>query len=302
MARPKVAVLFDCTDRGLIRGASYVGNSYRFFIKGLKASERLNIVLHPLWVVPKPPEYNRYDALILLDLWNTQRDYNYLADCHAAKIARGPDAHKITPGFIDKCRTLPVEYVFNMCSHKYVRNYLPADIFYRQFFFGITVADHPSPPWRSRIADKLLVTGTIKSERHYKLRTACCDLPYTEYVGRDAGYTADRFGALLSQYRATVAACTTDIVYKYAESPMCGCLTFMEVNEQNGCDELLYRDGESAIFINEQNYRERFAEYISDHQNPKWQAIAAAGYQCTLDNYEQGKEINRLADLIESII
>ncbi len=39
------------------------------------------------------------------------------------------------------------------------------------------------------------------------------------------------------------------------------CLTFMEITEQNSGSYLGFIDGQTFIFINEQNYKKKFEEY-----------------------------------------
>ena len=51
----------------------------------------------------------------------------------------------------------------------------------------------------------------------------------------------------------------------------------MEVTEKNQANVLGFQDGKNAIFINEKNYQNKFSEYISDPNNPKWIEIAEDG-------------------------
>ncbi|GAI91604.1 unnamed protein product, partial [marine sediment metagenome] len=111
-----------------------------------------------------------------------------------------------------------------------------------------------------------------------------------------------RYPILLGMYRASIAACTVDIVWKYAEIPACGTLCFMEMNDENGCEELGYVDGETAIFINESNYQQKYQQYLDDTDNPAWQRIAEQGRAYTLAKFENKVEINRLVSLIEELI
>ena len=66
------------------------------------------------------------------------------------------------------------------------------------------------------------------------------------------------------QYCAAIAATTTNPNIKYWEIPAAGCLTFMEITEKNDGGVLGYEDGETAIFINEKNYKRKFDEYLSN--------------------------------------
>ena len=78
------------------------------------------------------------------------------------------------------------------------------------------------------------------------------------------------FASHLSRYRATIAATRYYPTIKYYESTEAGCLTFMEVTDENDCGYLGFRDGETAVFIDSGNYRSRFEEYLADPDDPRW--------------------------------
>ena len=113
---------------------------------------------------------------------------------------------------------------------------------------------------------------------YYKLRVMCAKLPYVVHAHDiHPGRTSRELPATLSLYRAAIAATTLVITNKYVETPAAGCLTFMEITEDNDGSYLGYEDGRSAIFINESNYKNKMREYLDTHSDPKWQKIAAAG-------------------------
>ena len=58
----------------------------------------------------------------------------------------------------------------------------------------------------------------------------------------------------------------------------------------------------TAIFINEKNYEEKFHEYLSDQENPKWKEIARAGNDFALKNFNNDLATSNLADLMEKLI
>jgi len=76
----------------------------------------------------------------------------------------------------------------------------------------------------------------------------------------------------------------------------------MEITKQNKAEYLGFVDGETSIFINEQNYNEKFNEYLSDMENPKWKKIAEAGRNYALNELNNDKATESLADLMNELI
>ena len=107
---------------------------------------------------------------------------------------------------------------------------------------------------------------------------------------------------LLQKYAGAIAATSVETTIKYWEIPAAGCLTFMEITEKNKGDYLGYVDGETSIFINEDNYEQKFENFLNDPYNPKWEKIANAGRDYALKNFNNEKAANSLADLMETLI
>ena len=76
----------------------------------------------------------------------------------------------------------------------------------------------------------------------------------------------------------------------------------MEVTNKNYCNLLGYVDDKTAIFINEQNYKEKFEEYLNDIDNPKWETIAKNGREYAMKNFNNDKAVNDLVDLMDELI
>ena len=55
-------------------------------------------------------------------------------------------------------------------------------------------------------------------------------------------------------------------------------------------------------FINEKNYKEKFNEYLSDPNNPKWEIIANQGRKYVLENLNNDKAVISLVELMEEIL
>ena len=131
----------------------------------------------------------------------------------------------------------------------------------------------------------------------------CNKLPYVAYTTTlQHEYVGDKYPQLLQKYRSAIAAATTTYAPKFFEIPAAGCMTFMEITTKNYGEYLGYKDEETAIFINEKNYEEKFNEYLEDLDNPKWEKIANAGRIHALENFNNDVGINSLVDLMEELI
>ena len=76
----------------------------------------------------------------------------------------------------------------------------------------------------------------------------------------------------------------------------------MEITKQNMGEYLGFVDDQTAIFINEENYKEKFKEYLSDIENPKWAKIALEGRKYALNELNNDKAIDSLVDLMITLI
>ena len=63
-----------------------------------------------------------------------------------------------------------------------------------------------------------------------------------------------------------------------------------------------FKDGENSIFINENNYKEKFLEYLSDSDNSKWGEIASAGKQHVIKNLTNIQAVESLIDLMDELL
>jgi len=157
---------------------------------------------------------------------------------------------------------------------------------------------------RNRTANYILNPGR-SGWYLYKLRTLCKGLDYVDYNGIKEKLSENKnqdYPTYTSKYRAIIAATTFYPTLKYWENSAAGCLTFMEITEKNKGDYLGYIDGETGIFINEDNYEQKFESFLSDPGNPKWEKIANAGRDYALKNFNNDKAVNSLADLMESML
>ena len=75
----------------------------------------------------------------------------------------------------------------------------------------------------------------------------------------------------------------------------------MEITEKNNGYFLGYNDNETAVFINEKNYKEKFQQYLSDPDNPKWEQIANAGREYTMNNLTNDRAVSSLVELMKEV-
>ena len=76
----------------------------------------------------------------------------------------------------------------------------------------------------------------------------------------------------------------------------------MEITEKNHGQYLGYKNNETAIFINEKSYKEKFEDYLSDPNNKNWKDIAKAGSEYTLNELNNDKGVESLVHLMQEFI
>ena len=135
------------------------------------------------------------------------------------------------------------------------------------------------------------------------LRTKCNELPYVDYSSTlDHKFVNDNYSELLQKYQAAIAADTYTPVQKYWEIPAAGCVTFMEMTKKNKGEYLGFVDNESAIFIDEDNYTEKFREYLKSSDDEKWRKIAENGRKYALEKFSNDKGVESLIQIMEELI
>jgi hypothetical protein len=215
-----------------------------------------------------------------------------------------------------------IDAYFGTYAKEFFYKYYPREFKYESIFYGIEPSLYDSVTiFNERIKEKILNSGAVASNKltnriftkltradedpmkHYKLRTLCNKLPYVHYTTTSAHeYIGDKYPLYLKKYAAAIAATTDIYTMKYFEIPAAGCLTFMENTDKNYAVNLGYTDYETAIFINENNYREKFEEYLNDMDNPKWQQIASAGRKFAMANFNNDKGVESLIKLMKELI
>ena len=65
---------------------------------------------------------------------------------------------------------------------------------------------------------------------------------------------------------------------------------------------LRFEDGKSAIFIDENNYKQKFEEYLVDNENSKWEKIANEGRNHALNNLNNDKATDALVEIMQELV
>ena len=296
---------------------------YNFFMNALKRNSRIDVTYFACDEKFDITKYkNMFDVILLL-----------INDSESTPDIIGIDEIKIPviSGVGDPQENIPKEKYhkkwkinayFGWLQKEFFYKHYPKYFQYDEIFLGLEPRLFENViPFKQRINKKILNSGavgnlkffsriynSIRNPKHnalhyYKLRTLCNKLPYVDYTPTlQHEYVRDKYTLLLQKYRASIAADTYSMVIKYFEIPASGCLTFMEVTKKNYCMKLGFQDNKTAIFINEDNYKEKFEEYLNDFDNPKWEMIANNGRQYAMKNFNNDKAVNELVDLMEDLI
>ena len=300
--------------------------TYYFFMKALGRNEDLEVSYFPC--------DNRFDCsklkskadIILLphnSTDGTPEELIGIKELEIPVICRTGDPHWAKRynwfQFHDKWK---IDYYFNFMHEEYFYKFYPRDFKYRTITFGIEseIYENLNYDFKKRRNDKILNSGAIgksnlksrianrilNPERSgwyfYKLRTLCNNLEFVIHTAKlEKEFSSCSYPELLSKYCAAIAATTFYPTIKYWESSAAGCLTFMEITELNRGKYLGYIDGENAIFINENNYKEKFQNYLLDSNNSNWSEIAKAGRDYTMKRFSNDEAVKELVSLIKEI-
>jgi len=212
---------------------------------------------------------------------------------------------------------------FGKDPQSYFYKFYPDRFRYEVIIFGLEPALYKNLMlYDERIKNKILnsgATGQLKLKSriatailkprqsgwyNYKLRTKCNYLPYVDYKGiRGDQYRPDlSYPEYLSRYRAAIAATTYFPTQKYWEIPAAGCLTFMEITKKNDSSFLGFKNNETAIFIDEKNYKEKFESFLIDPDNSKWKEIATSGRDFVMKNLTNENAIKNLVSIFRDLI
>ena len=308
--------------------------SYDFFFKALKRNKQLEISHYPCeknFDVSKIK--GRCDIILLPN--NRVVDYGDgstdgapdeligIKESGIPVISRTGDPHDAKKyNQIEFCEKNKIDYLFSSLPDSLIYKYYPKNIKQKIIIFGLEPELYQNvPTFKTRIKNRILITGAMgridlrnrvanyilnpgrSGWYQYKLRTLCKELDYVEYSGmKGKKYVNEDYPTYTSKYRAIIAATSYAPTLKYWENAAAGCLTFMEITKKNNGYFLGYKNNETAIFINEKNYQAKLEEFVSDPDNPKWEEIADAGREYTMNNLTNDHATNELVKLMGELI
>lgn len=319
--REKIRVAFIYKAKNVFMTGKHFDNVYyNFFMKALKRNNRIQVsYFHSEDKFDVRKLKGSIDIILLWqnNEWGTP-DLLGIQDLDIPVITRCADPReaKIIKKYHKKWK---IDYYFHFWPEPFFHSFLPKRYKYKMIIFGVEPQLYQNvKPFKDRINKKILNSGAIGNTkpisqiinkirnpkwnalRVYHLRTIINKLPCIDYFPTlQNEFVGDKFALLLQKYQGAVAACTITSVAKMWEIPAAGCLCFLEVNEKNNVEDIGYVDGETAIFINESNYKKKIKEFLENLDDPKWGKIADAGREFTLNKLNNDKAVDSLVDLME---
>lgn len=301
---------------------------YHFFMEALKRNKRIDVTYFPAGInFDASTLKGKFDVILLSDnsSYGTPDELIGIKESDIPVVCRVNDPHDAhVKGKIAYHEKYKIDYYFGYIQEPFFHKYYPKDFNYKVIIYGLEPSVYQNlTPFSKRIKNKILCTGAAENKKfynriiertmrwrgelslhkHYNLRTMCTHLPYVDYTPTlEHQYVGDKYPELLSRYAGSIAAHSLYPVIKYLEIPASGCLTFMEVTRKNHADIFGFKDNETAIFINEKNYKDKFQEFLNDPENPKWEKIANAGRKYVLEELNNDKAVNSLVDLMEELL
>jgi len=321
----KVAFIYKKSNP-LLSSNNYDTTYYHFFMHALKRNSRIKVDFFPSEKkLDVKMLKGNYDIILLYENWNggSPDELIGIDELDIPVISRCGDFHAAqkydTKSFHDKYK---IDYYFGFNTEKLFHQFYPKNFKYKTVIYGLEPSLYKNlRDFKNRIKNRILNSGAIGNNSlyyrfmnkfkpihgnpyyEYRLRTLCVKLPYVDYTSTlDHEFIGDKYPLLLQKYQAAIASTTFGPTIKYWEIPAAGCLTFMEITEKNGGEYLGYIDNETAIFINEDNYENKFKEFLTNSDNPKWERIANNGEKYALENLNNDKAVNSLVDLMEELI
>ena len=302
--------------------------SYDLFFKALKRNRQLEISYYPCEKKFDVSKIKGVCDIILIPNNRTDGCPDTIIGIKNSSIpiiSKTGDPHDTKKyNQIEFCEKNKIDYLFSHHPDSLIYKYYPKNIKHKTIIYGLEPQLYQNvSPFKTRIKDRILITGKMgrtdlrnrianyvlnpgRSGWYlYKLRTLCKELDYIEYNGIKEKLSDNKnqdYPAYTSKYRAIIAATTFYPTLKYWENSAAGCLTFMEITKKNNGYFLGYKDNETAIFIDEKNYKEKFQQYMSDPDNPKWEQIANAGREYTMNNLTNEQAVISLVELMKEMI
>jgi len=324
MKKIKTAFIYKQSNPYMSKTA-WATTYYHFFMTALNRHQELEMSYFPAEKIFDTSKLrDKFDIILLWEnhSWGSPDELVGISDLNIPVICRINDAHDAKiKGKIAYHEKYKIDHYFGYLPETFFYKYYPKNFKYKEIFYGVEPDLYKNlTPFSKRIKEKILCSGAAGSKKisfrlkdmlrgeqslwkHYHLRTKCIELPYVDYTTTlQHEYINDKYPHLLMKYSAAIASHSLYPVIKYWENTAAGCLTFMEVTEKNQANVLGFQDGKNAIFINEKNYQNKFSEYISDPNNPKWIEIAEDGQKYTMEHLTNDVAANVLVSLFKEYV
>jgi len=320
----KVAFVYMPCD-GLTENYFFT-TSYHFFMNSLRKNPDIDVSYFKSGETFDAMKLEKkFDVILLYENSLTPCNPNELKNIKKIGIpvvARVGDLHNSKKFDIEESHEkYGITAYFGYQHEDYFYQYYPRKFDYQTIVFGLEPSLYENLlPFSKRIKNKILNSGAVGNLKlfskifnqfrnpdnalnHYKLRTLCNKLSFVDYTNTlQHEYIGDKYPLLLQKYQSSIAATTANFTTKYLEIPAAGCLSFMEVTNQNHASFLNFIDGKNAIFINERNYEEKFKEFLESTDNPEWEQIANSGREHVLKNFGNDTAVKSLVELFKKIL
>jgi len=323
----KVAFVYKASNP-YMSGKAWATTYYHFFMDALRRHSELEMSYFPAEEKFDTSKLkNNFDIILLWENhpWGRGDELIGIKNLDIPVICRINDAHDaIVKGKIQYHEKYKIDHYFGYLPERFFYKYYPKNFKYKVIVYGVEPSLYENVmPFSHRIKNKILCSGAtantklgtqmferlmrfrgeLSMYKHYKLRTMCIKLPYVDYTTTlHHEYVNDKYPLLLMKYAGSIAAHSLYPVIKYWENTAAGCLTFMEVTEKNQAHILGFKDGENAVFITENNYKEKLQQFIDDPNNSKWEEIAKAGREYTLKNLTNDTAAESLVAVMKELI
>lgn len=322
MKKIRVAFIFH-KNNIFLTGNHFDNTYYNFFIKALKRNQNLEIVnILTDDIFDCSSLIGKFDIILL---WENS-PFGMPKELIGIRNVEIPVICKVgDPVRAKKSKSLHEKWNISCYFHFFHEDFFyelyPKHFNYRTIIFGLESSLYENvTPFTNRKKNKILLSGAIANKgvvsrtlnyfqnskwsaaKFYHLRNLCSGLDMVDYTSTlNHKYVNDLYPKLLEKYSATIAAASYGVAIKYWESTAAGCLTFMEITKKNRGNYIGFEDGVSSIFINEQNYKAKFQEFLDDPDNPNWEKIANSGREHAMKNLNNDKAVSSLVELMGSL-
>ena len=323
MKKIKVAFIYH-KNNIFLSGNHFDNTYYHFYINALKRNQILDITYIPTGdIFNSKILKDKFDIILLWENseFGMPNELIGLDELNLPVITKVSDPFR-TSKSIKLHKKWKIDHYFWMCHEDFFYELYPREFKYKTIIFGLESSLYRNvTPFNERIKNKILLTGAIGNSkflskiindlrrpkwnayRFYYLRTLCSKLPGISYSPMSShNYVNDMYSKLLEQYSASIAASSYSPNIKYLENSAAGCLTFMEITKKNRGTYFGFTDDETAIFINQENYKEKFNEFLSNPSNPKWEKIANAGREYSMKHLNNDKAVDSLVELMSNYV